>query len=517
VAALLDQADAALADGAVDRAQEFLDRIAHDERTPLDDARFRVVDGRVAMLAGRTRQAVDLLGRGATAADCVGGPDAVLVARTAREELITAALRQGRPDRAATIAAEFVLPEGPRQRLLAAAIGVGNGQVVDLVGIDADADALVAEDGVRAAAFVADTIGLALVWAERYDPADRLLDRLIRSARRDETLGPLPNLLAVAALADLRTNRYRAAAGHADEAVRLADRTARPGLTLLPLAVLAVAEAVRADTAGCRAAVDRLREAAARSGLGGDGAAAEVPARAALGLLHLGVDQPDRTVAELEPLVGHRAAPWLIMWQVDLVEALLRVGRHADAARVLQDFEAGLAPGDEGRAAAAAARARAQMHPDHADESERLLTWSEERLRALGSPFGLARTLLVRAHLRRGWGREAAAAADADHAASLFRRMGAEGWAARAATFSPAAGTGIASLSMPTPLTPQELQVAGLVVTGRSNQEVADTLFVSVRTVESHLGRIYRKLGVRSRGQLTARADDWGLRDQRPW
>ena len=53
-------------------------------------------------------------------------------------------------------------------------------------------------------------------------------------------------------------------------------------------------------------------------------------------------------------------------------------------------------------------------------------------------------------------------------------------------------------------LTPAEARIAGLVGAGQTNSEVAATLFMSVRTVESHLGRIYRKLGVRSRTELVA-------------
>ena len=54
-------------------------------------------------------------------------------------------------------------------------------------------------------------------------------------------------------------------------------------------------------------------------------------------------------------------------------------------------------------------------------------------------------------------------------------------------------------------LTPQELQVAILVAEGRRNREIADTLFLSLRTVESHLSRVFRKLGVSSRTQLSVR------------
>ena len=60
-------------------------------------------------------------------------------------------------------------------------------------------------------------------------------------------------------------------------------------------------------------------------------------------------------------------------------------------------------------------------------------------------------------------------------------------------------------------LSPSEHQVAELVAAGRTNAEIAAALFVSVRTVESHLTRTYRKLGVRSRTELTARVNAGGL------
>ena len=55
-------------------------------------------------------------------------------------------------------------------------------------------------------------------------------------------------------------------------------------------------------------------------------------------------------------------------------------------------------------------------------------------------------------------------------------------------------------------LTPQELRVAEAVALGMSNREVAAALFLSVKTIEMHLGRVFRKLGVRNRAELARRA-----------
>ena len=51
-------------------------------------------------------------------------------------------------------------------------------------------------------------------------------------------------------------------------------------------------------------------------------------------------------------------------------------------------------------------------------------------------------------------------------------------------------------------LTPQELQVATMAANGRSNKEIATELFLSIKTIEAHLHRVYRKLGIRSRSAL---------------
>lgn len=85
----------------------------------------------------------------------------------------------------------------------------------------------------------------------------------------------------------------------------------------------------------------------------------------------------------------------------------------------------------------------------------------------------------------------------------VLRALGATAWADRAATEMRATG---ASLRPRSPgsesLTPQELQMAMLAASGHRNREIAGQLFVSEKTVEAHLGRVFRKLGIHSRTQL---------------
>ena len=94
-------------------------------------------------------------------------------------------------------------------------------------------------------------------------------------------------------------------------------------------------------------------------------------------------------------------------------------------------------------------------------------------------------------------------------ALETFERMGAGGWADQARTDLRAAGERVPAPSTPvdpTPLdralTPQQHQIAQLAVSGATNQEIAGRLFLSVRTVEYHLGKVFTKLGIRSRREL---------------
>ena len=95
----------------------------------------------------------------------------------------------------------------------------------------------------------------------------------------------------------------------------------------------------------------------------------------------------------------------------------------------------------------------------------------------------------------------------------MFERLGAANWAGAAARELKVTGETAATRSGPRSdeLTPQELQVALMVSSGATNREAGARLFLSAKTVEAHLGRIYRKLGVRSRTELAARIAGEGL------
>ena len=113
-------------------------------------------------------------------------------------------------------------------------------------------------------------------------------------------------------------------------------------------------------------------------------------------------------------------------------------------------------------------------------------------------PYERARTLLVQGQVLRRLKRKREARAALDEAAAVFASLGAEAWVARA----DAERQRVASRRAPEGLTPSELRVAKLAADGLTNPEIAAQVFVSRKTVEATLARIYRKLAISSRGQL---------------
>ena len=85
-----------------------------------------------------------------------------------------------------------------------------------------------------------------------------------------------------------------------------------------------------------------------------------------------------------------------------------------------------------------------------------------------------------------------------------FRRLGAQPWAARAASELRAAGQPVPVLAQPPAarLTAQELQIAELAAAGLTNKQIAQQLYLSPRTVGSHLYRIFPRLGITTRAAL---------------
>ncbi|HEY2594237.1 MAG TPA: helix-turn-helix transcriptional regulator, partial [Chloroflexota bacterium] len=196
--------------------------------------------------------------------------------------------------------------------------------------------------------------------------------------------------------------------------------------------------------------------------------------------------------------------PEVIQYEPELVEALLGAGRdpRACADRLARRAERTLSPW----ALATAARCRALL----SDED----SFNDAFGAALGlhdnlpSEFERARTQLCYGERLRRAGRRVAARGQLTPALDTFDRLGARGWAGRARGELQA--TGITArprndAATADALTAREFQVAQVLADGATIREAANHLFLSPKTVEAHLGRAYRKLGVRNRAQLATR------------
>jgi DNA-binding transcriptional LysR family regulator/DNA-binding CsgD family transcriptional regulator len=198
---------------------------------------------------------------------------------------------------------------------------------------------------------------------------------------------------------------------------------------------------------------------------------------------------------EENPLLSAFALP-------DLIEAAVRCGQRAFAERAVERVARHAAPSPTPLALGLLARSRALL----ADGSD-AETLYQEAITHLRQARGSGH--LARAHLLYGeWLRRARRRRDArEHlrtAHGMFEEMGAGAFAQRASLGVVATG-GTARRCAPvhsSGLTPQELQVATLAAAGSTNPEIAAQLFISPKTVDYHLGKVFRKLGVSSRREL---------------
>jgi DNA-binding NarL/FixJ family response regulator len=128
-------------------------------------------------------------------------------------------------------------------------------------------------------------------------------------------------------------------------------------------------------------------------------------------------------------------------------------------------------------------------------------------------PFERARTELCFGERLRRERRRSEAREPLRRALAGFELLGAQPWADRARREIGATGERARRREPSTAdqLTPQELQVARLVAEGSSNKEAASALFVTPRTIETHLGHAYRKLGIRSRVELARSLRESGV------
>ncbi|GAA5173428.1 LuxR family transcriptional regulator [Pseudonocardia eucalypti] len=350
---------------------------------------------------------------------------------------------------------------------------------------------------------VARFLGSAALQVGAFDLAARFAAAAQPGLRAQGRLGLLARTLAVQAWSCTRLGDLATALPAAEEAARLGEETGQTYMYGLARAVQAEIAALRGDYRQAEA----LAALAERVGLAAGARPVLATTRLALALVALGEGRHDDAFAELRRLHDPADPSYQLALRcyvtAELAEAALRAERTDGLAEILRELEE-LAPVTPSPALHAGLRyARAVLAPD--DEAERLF---EAALAAdlTGWPLERGRVQLAFGEWLRRHRRVAQARPHLRAARETFDALGVTGWSERARAELRAAGETSPNRDPDArdQLTAHELSIARLAADGLTNREIGQRLYLSHRTVSTHLHRIFPKLGVASRGELGA-------------
>ena len=339
-------------------------------------------------------------------------------------------------------------------------------------------------------------------WTDDLELARETFVRLLGRANELGDESSRPYILVLLGQVECMLGQLDIAAGRASEGFELAEQAGQGTLLAYHLALEGLADAFRGRVEPAREAVRRALEIVPATG----GRPAELMAQSALGHLELTLDRPAETVQILEPVVAAvrregMAEPGAMRFAVDLIEAFVGLGRLDEAEAELDRYETDARRLVRHSALASAGRCRGLLAAARGDLDggihlfERAL--EEHELVLL--PLDRARTLLALGVAQRRKKERRRARSTLERARAEFDAIGAALWSGRVSAELARIGGRAPSGGA---LTPTERRVAELVAEGRPNKEVAGLMFVTPKTVEATLTRVYSKLGVHSRAEL---------------
>jgi DNA-binding CsgD family transcriptional regulator/tetratricopeptide (TPR) repeat protein len=323
----------------------------------------------------------------------------------------------------------------------------------------------------------------------------RLTMRQVQLARDVGALDQLPFLLVVLAVADVARGDFAAAASLIAETDAVCEAT---GSHIAPYGAMVLAASVgrQAEAAPLIRAV--LEQAPAQ----GEGAAVTW-AHWAAAVLYNGLGQYADALAAAQQAGGHRLVH-ISMWALpELVEAAVRTGNTGLAGEALDQLSGWTQAGRTDWGLGVEARCRALLSDGEA--ADRLYREAVVRLGRTGMRPDLARARLLYGEWLRRQRRRTDAREQLRAACQMLEAIGMDAFAGRARRELRAAGV-IArgrAVSVQAELTAQEAQIARLAADGLSNPEIGTRLFLSPRTVQYHLGKVFTKLDITSRTQLS--------------
>ncbi|WP_285475359.1 LuxR family transcriptional regulator [Actinoplanes sp. NBRC 101535] len=326
-----------------------------------------------------------------------------------------------------------------------------------------------------------------------------LFDRATDGLRRQGRLGLLAQALAAQAWAGLRLGRPELTVTTAAESLRLAEETGQPRWAVMARLAEAVVAGRRGDRPAADATAAEAEAALLRSGVRPLLAMVEF----ARGTAALGAGEFATAFDRLWMIFDPSAAahqPSVRAWALpDLVEAAVYSGR-VDQVRQVHAEMTSLAERAGWPLLRIAVLCTAPLIA--ADPAPAFAAATAYDLG--GWPWHRARLLLAHGVWLRRKRRIVASRESLRAARRLFRDLGAVPWAARADAELVASGERLRARTVTDreALTPQELQIARMAATGLTNREIGERLFISHRTVRTHLYRIFPKLDVTSRSEL---------------
>ena len=341
-------------------------------------------------------------------------------------------------------------------------------------------------------------VAAAAVWD--VDSWREVSTRQVELARELGALSVLPAALSVLALVATWQGDFAAAAALAAEHDAIKEAT---GIQVAPYgAMLLSAYRGRIPEASALIASTTRESADRGEGLGID------LARWSAAILHNGVSQYAKALATASPasaeLPGLLVSTWMLP---ERVEAAVRCEQPELARAALAEFERTANPGQSDWGLGVEARSRAML--SDGEEAEDLYREAVSRLDRASLRVEQARAHLVFGEWLRRENRRSDARTELRTAHEMFVAMSADGFAERARRELLATGEHVRTRRADSgaELTPQEEHIARLARDGRTNPEIATELFLSSRTVEWHLRKVFTKLGITSRR---------GLRDALP-
>ncbi|OBF36268.1 LuxR family transcriptional regulator [Mycobacterium sp. ACS1612] len=344
---------------------------------------------------------------------------------------------------------------------------------------------------------------LLLEWTGRVDEAHRKLEAVRRHCVEKGEEGELIFIAQHVVLSDIWRGDFVAAGLVADDAMERARQLGGDTPLFLAYSLKANLATYAGREADARQAAAEALEIGRRTG------AIRLTDRVigALGFLEVSLGRYEEAVATLrsllakfDPATTSTELPSAIFLP-DAIEALIQVNRGDEAEPLIEALERNGERLDRAWVRAVGARGRSMLLAARGDLDAASAAAERAMLQhnRLSMPIERARTLLLLGQLQRRQRRKEAASASLQQALDIFERLHVPLWADRARAELARANVGPRQSGQ---LTPSEQRVAELAASGMKNRDVATALFISPKTVEANLARIYRKLGIKSRAEL---------------